>query len=407
MGRQSGVYQDAKSGRWRVDRVHRGERLQGRFDTHQEAVAWLTARLAAIDANGTVKVRSMTLAEAATRYLLEEEAAGEKLALDTEAYVLAPVVELCGNVQLHQVHDGTLKPFVEARLNAGLAPKTINASLSAVQHLLNVAHERWRVDIGGGQDAPLLLHVPKLTKRPMAGKQRTPRPISWEQQRGFLAKLPAHLGKMALFMLNTGARDDVVCRLRWDWEIETEVRGERVSVFEVPFDPTQVRKKSKREFDYVVCNSVAQSIVDAQRGLHDEFVFVWRRERTSQNEYQLRRHEKEPPMAWQPVATMNNTAWQRARQDAELGDLHVHDLRHTVGLRLREVEVLERTIADVLWHQSGKVTHLYTQAQVAEIHAALERIAREPNGHKNRALTGLSKGAQRRRVPSGSLQRAR
>ena len=33
---------------------------------------------------------------------------------------------------------------------------------------------------------------------------------------------------------------------------------------------------------------------------------------------------------------MNNTAWQRARQEAGLAGLHVHDLRHTVGMQLRE-----------------------------------------------------------------------
>jgi integrase len=30
------------------------------------------------------------------------------------------------------------------------------------------------------------------------------------------------------------------------------------------------------------------------------------------------------------VESMNNTAWHNARSKAGLGDLHVHDLRHTV-----------------------------------------------------------------------------
>jgi integrase len=37
-----------------------------------------------------------------------------------------------------------------------------------------------------------------------------------------------------------------------------------------------------------------------------------------------------------PIETMNNTGWQRARREAGLGDHHVHDLRHTTGMRLRE-----------------------------------------------------------------------
>lgn len=79
---------------------------------------------------------------------------------------------------------------------------------------------------------------------------------------------------MSLFVLNTGARDDVVCSLRWGWELQLELDGVQLSVFEVPREREQVRKKSKSEYDYVVCNSVAQDDVESLRGLHEEFIFV-------------------------------------------------------------------------------------------------------------------------------------
>jgi integrase len=63
--------------------------------------------------------------------------------------------------------------------------------------------------------------------------------------------------------------------------------------------------------------------------------FVYWRERVK-NTY------LKPKMAYRPSEMMNNTAWQNGRLKAGLGDLHVHDLRHTVGLRLREAEVAER-----------------------------------------------------------------
>lgn len=31
---------------------------------------------------------------------------------------------------------------------------------------------------------------------------------------------PSHLEKMALFAVNTGCRDQEICELRWDWEIQ-------------------------------------------------------------------------------------------------------------------------------------------------------------------------------------------
>ena len=38
------------------------------------------------------------------------------------------------------------------------------------------------------------------------------------------------------------------------------------------------------------------------------------------------------------------------KEDPYLDDLRNHDLRHTVGMRLREANVRESTVADILWH---------------------------------------------------------
>lgn len=73
---------------------------------------------------------------------------------------------------------------------------------------------------------------------------------------------------------------------------------------------------------------------------------------------------------------MYNTAWQNARRAAGLGDLHIHDLRHTAAVRLRESSVPERTITDVLWHGPHSITGHYARAQVAEILAALKLLSK-------------------------------
>jgi len=74
---------------------------------------------------------------------------------------------------------------------------------------------------------------------------------------------------------------------------------------------------------------------------------------------------------------MYNTAWQLARARAGLGDLHVHDLRHTVGMRLRRAGVSERTQDEILWHSRKDMTAHYAVAQVREIYDALETIKQE------------------------------
>ena len=381
MGRLSGVYEDATTGVWRVDKFFRGQRLQGRYGSYKEAESWLLARMAEIDARGSMIRSTMTFSQAAARYLIEQERLG-KVSLGTEVTLLEPVEAAIGHLALDQVHDGTLQRFVDKRLLAGRSHKTINLALSVVRHILNLAARRWRQDLGDGRTAPLLSQAPLLTMLPTLGYQREPRPISWEEQRRLLPALPVHLANMALFMLNTGVRSNVIVNLRWQWELRVKLDDEMVSVFEVPRHYVKGRKSLR----YVVCNSVARNILDSVRGQHDEFVFVWRRER-------VKNFEQAPAMPYRPVQMMNNTAWDNARTAACLGDLHVHDLRHTVGMRLREAAVADSTIADVLWHTRPGMTAHYSVAQVRELRQALELI-HDDSGRVNASLRMLSHEAR-------------
>ena len=82
---------------------------------------------------------------------------------------------------------------------------------------------------------------------------------------------------------------------------------------------------------------------------------------------------------------MNNSAWQRARKRAGISDLHIHDLRHTVGMRLREAGIREETIADILWHTRQGMTAHYSVVQIDELLEALNRITNE-RSRMNRSL---------------------
>jgi len=139
--------------------------------------------------------------------------------------------------------------------------------------------------------------------------------------------------------------------------------------------------KGRRRARVVVCNSVAHSVIEAVRGQHEEFVFVYRHER-------VKNTDQSPTMPYRRIEMMNNSGWQRARGAAGLGDLHAHDLLHTVGMRLREAGVPECTVADILWHCSLTVTRHCSFAQIVELHAALEKI-KEDTGGWNKSLATL------------------
>src|SRR5206468_5893759 len=150
--------------------------------------------------------------------------------------------------------------------------------------------------------------------------------------------------------------------------------------FNVPRESVKGRRRDR----ILICNSVAQSIVESVRGQHSEFVFVYSQ------------RVKKPKYA--RIETMNNTAWQQARKKAGTPDLHIHDLRHTVGMRLREADVREETIAAILWHTRPGMTAHYSVAQVAELVEALNRITDERH-RTNRSLAMIEREAKGEKIP--------
>ena len=368
MGRKvPGVY-PGNEGTWTVDKWYAGTRLFRRgFENFDEAEEWLIRhleQLRKVEVHGLRAER--TFSQVAAHYLLKYE---DKTSIVSETYHLQSVMPTIGHLPIRQIHDGALAPHVEKRLAAGRAHKTVNLELAIVRRVLNLCATTWRDEAG----LTWLEQAPRITLLPLTGHQREPRPIGWQEQDRLLPRLPDHLARMTLFTLNTGARDEVVCSLRWEWEIRVPELG--TSVFEVPAASVKGRRRSR----LLVCNSAAQAIVESVRGEHDEYVFVYQRRKADGSAGEGTPHR---------VDTMNNTAWQRARKQAGLADLHVHDLRHTTGMRLREAGVSDSTRADILWHTSPTMTHHYSMAQIVELHGALEKIKAD-TGAWNKSLATL------------------
>jgi integrase len=282
---------------------------------------------------------------------------------------------------------GSLQPFVVKRQKDKVKTRTINAGLEVVRHILNLAEGEWRDE----QGITWLERAPKIKLLPIKDK-RPPYPLSREEQAVFFPELPDYLARMSLFKSNTGTREDEVCGLRWDWEVQIPELD--TSVFIVPGD-----KVKNTEERLVVLNRIARSVIESVRGMHPEFVFVHvPKPRKGQ--------ANKPPPAPRPFARMNNTAWKSAReraadkweertkQPAPLGfrKVRVHDLKHTFGRRLRAAAVSFEDRQDLLGHKSRRITTHYSAAEVANLIAAAERVCDE-DSRKSPASTWLRRRA--------------
>jgi integrase len=385
-----GIYRSDDGATYEVDKRHKGERLRQRgFANFEEAESWLTSQMDRVNRESVVGQRiRRRFKEAAAHYIRLYE---KKPSIVSDIYHLKAVMPWIGGLFLDQVYNEKLQPFIEARkaqmrkMKVGngyeLRPiknKTVNLSLSIVRRILNLAARDWR-DLNGMTwlETPPLISLLPLTD------QRLPRPLMWAEQRQKLHHLPDHLAEMALFDLNCGVRDEVVCNLQWTWEVPVKQLG--VSIFVVPKEHVK-GVEGKKTDRVLVCNTVAQSIIERLRGKHPTHVFVYRQGEKGK---------------YRPIGTMNNTAWQNWRCKEGLGDFHPHDLRHTVGLRLREAGVKEETVAEILWHSNKTMTGHYSMAQIVEVFEALEKIKDETN-RWNVSLQSLVREAAAGTVPQNS-----
>lgn len=328
---------------WHIEKTIKGVRLfesTGESDL-EKAEQYLAKRIEEVRQEKVWGVRKKrTFSEAAARYLLENEL---KRSIGRDADCLKVVMPYIGQLELDRVHAGTLDPFIANRKADGISAGTINRDLAIVRRVLNLAAGLWRDEEGKPWlDTPPMLSMVK-------GEHRKPRPITWSEQERLLKGMPKYLAEMSLFALQTGLRDQEICGLRWEWEYE--ITGIQATVFVIP----EAKAKNARE-RIVPLNAVARSIVESRRGNGSDFVF---------------------DLDGGKLSRMNNKAWRKARDEAGLKDLRVHDLRHTFGMRLRSAGVSLEDRQDLLGHYAGRITTHYSKVEIARLIECVELLCKE------------------------------
>jgi integrase len=354
MGRKHSPGLRKRRGIWHIEKQIKGYgRVYESTGTGhlEEAERHLGKRLEEIRQTCVYGVRpARSFREAATKYLLENQ---DKASIENDARHLKQLDPFIGDLPMHQVHMGTLAPFIAARRQQGVKTKTINLGLSVVRRILNLAARLWR----DGHGLTWLETAPLIQMLPIHDA-RLPYPLSWDEQARLCQELPPHLERMALFKVNTGTREQEVCQLRWDWEVPVPELGRSVFVI-----PRQWVKN--REDRLVVLNDVAWNVVNERRGYHAEFVFTY---------------------DGHALTGMNNSAWKSARQRAGLLQVRIHDLKHTFGRRLRAAGVSLETRKVLLGHRNGDITTHYSAPELQELLEAANRVCRQKSG-KIPALT--------------------
>ena len=281
---------------------------------------------------------SRTFEQAAAKFVRENQ---HKRSIANDILHLKELMPSIGDVPLEQLHLGVLQPWIERRQKAGKAAGTINHGLKVVRRILNLATAEWVDDHG----LTWMRSAPRIRLLPDTDKRR-PYPLSWAEQQALFRELPENLAQMCLFAVNTGCRDQEICSLRWDCEVEVPLFG--TSVFIIP--PERVKNGDER---LVVLNQAARSVIEMRRGIDLVYVFTY---------------------MGRPIRRMLTSGWIRARDRAGLPHVRIHDLKHTFGRRLRAAGVSFEDRQDLLGHKSSRVTTHYSAAELGRLIEAAELV---------------------------------
>ena len=339
-----GLYKRGTQGIWHIDKCVKGYgRLHESTGSSEleEAERYLIRRLEEMRKASVYGIRpERTFRQAATKFLLDYQ---HKRSIGRYAQSLKILDPVIGDLPLRQVHQGTLEQFVRQRREQGMRANTINRDLAVVRRILTLAARLWRDEHGLTwlETAPLLQLID-------CDDARKPYPLSWDEQVKLFERLPEHLREMALFKVNTGTREQEVTGLRWNWEVS--IPELKTSVFVIPGEGVK-----NGEDRLVVMNAQARAVINRQRGKSSEYVFTYSK--------------------GQPVDRINTKAWRRAREEAGLSQVRVHDLKHTFGRRLRAKGVSHETRQVLLGHKNGHITTHYSAVEIEELIDAVEKVS--------------------------------
>lgn len=391
-----------QGGTWHIEKVVDGHAIYESCGTSDQAEAerYLAHRLEELRQASVYGVRiDRIFRVAATKFLTENQ---HKASIVSDAYMLQSLDPFIGELPLSKLHDGTLQQYITARRASGTKSKTINNALSVVRRILNLAARKWRDEHG-----LTWLGTPPLISMVPTHDVRKPYPLSWAEQTALIQELPSHLAMMLLFKVNTGTREQEVCQLRWDWEIDVPELDSHVFLIPADFGGRTVNSGVKNGEDrLIVLNDTAHSVIESCRGKHPERVFTYKGE---------------------PIDSMNNSAWHKSRCKAAMSiytnsgrvipanllkqgqrgflitpelekflvsvlpgfaNVRCHDLKHTFGRRLRAAGVSLETRKVLLGHKNGDITSHYSAPELTELFEAANRVCSDKSG-KSPALTLL------------------
>lgn len=284
--------------------------------------------------------RAPTVDQLASRYLREhalphkKESSVRKDSANLKNHVL-PALGRMKVIEVDYEHVAALHQKLGAEGKKGAA----NRVIALLSKMFNLA-EKWKYRPQGTNPCR---HVAKFPEKP-SHRVLTPDELSrLGRVLSNCGEKPTALAAIRLLIF-TGCRRNEVLKLRWS---------------EVDFEGGLLRlTDSKTGAQVVPLSSAAKAVLKEQQEralLGNEYVFPSPR-KPKQHLHDL------------------NGPWYRMREEADLGDVRLHDLRHTVGAVGSAQGIPLQTVGAILGHRTAATTQRYAVPDTDPRKSAIEKI---------------------------------
>lgn len=273
------------------------------------------------------------------------------------------IAEVLGpNKFVHELDEADLTRYRDHILEAGYSVSSANRYVSAINALLAVCRDNWKII----DEAPLISSL-KINPRAF-------RYLSESEEERLLSRCSEHLRRLVIFILGTGARKSEATNLTWgDVFIDGVPRGW------VRFTKT----KNGKPHSVPLPNHVREMLATMrlERPTNLDFVF-WHfpsRDCRDREGKVISKKGVASPYLWP------NRDFDVARGQAGLSDVRIHDLRHTYASRLVMKGVSLVFINKLLNHADLEQTARYAHFSIDQLSNSVSVLdRREDLGIQNR-----------------------
>lgn len=354
-----GVIKRPESNVWYIIFEHAGRRYRASSGTtnRTKAIA-VEARMRSelLAGNDLGSLPRITLTEAITRYIdAVIRPKDNAKVLSADSYLLGRVKrDLGAGTLLAEITAARISTYRDRLLAEELAPATVNRYLSTILALLNRSANEW----GWLRNVPTI----KLLRLNNARY----RWLNAEEEARLLAHCPSHLADLAVFLIETGARLGEALCLTWsDVDLDRQPRGL------VKF----MKTKSGKPRGVPLTTRARDLLARIEGGQAGLTIYAPEQGRVFLYAGKGRAGKGIPLTAYRSYRNPHGS-WATAVERAGLGDLHLHDLRHTFASRLVMRGVPMLVISKLLGHASLTMTMRYAHLAPDGLDAAIAQMER-------------------------------